>query len=664
MKRVFYLLLFALAFSFSSKANPGDTTWVQANIADLSWYGNYDTVTVFPHAGTTTYRKVYMYFTLGKYMCPAGSTYCGDWDYTVLNYIIPPGGQPVELSRLITPYANAAAPRTPWSWLQPYVYDVTDYISLLHDTATMRILYSGYSGGFTANIRFAFIEGTPERNVVGFTRLWTGSYTYGDTAGGGIHGINTHFPNLYNVAPAGTVSTNLKFTVTGHGSDANYCNEFCSHNYQVMLDNTSVSTETVWRSDCGINELSPQSGTWLYERANWCPGSAVNPHITPLPNVIAGTGFNIGVLFDYYVGNGGASYTTEGQLFYYGGINKTLDASLDQIIAPTVDPNHFRENPIAGNPIIQVRNTGKTPITSMSIVYGVTGTTPQTYNWTGTLNPLTDDTLTLPVLTDLWNLAGMTDTNTFFAHIATVNGVVDNDTTNNNMTSQFVPAPIFPNTFKITFSVGNEAISPTSTISEKSWQIYDINDSMVTSLQNVTISTTHTNTVTLNPGIYKFQITDSSCDGLNWWVWHSYASGVTTGYCVVKTMSGILINMNGYYTTSGSYSTYAGDFGCVYDQYFVVVTPLGVQNVSSGDMNMVAFPNPARNEVNLTISGITVNGTLQMLDALGRVVYSGDCTESDSKLDISDFATGVYTLIYTDKEHPENRLTTRLVITK
>ncbi len=285
MKKYLYLLLFALCCNTVSKAAPGDTTWVQANNVDLPWYGSYDTSIVFPTAGKS-YRAIYMIFTLGKYMCPAGSTYCGDWDYTVQNYLITPGGQSYEIGRLITPYANAGAPRTPWSWLQHYVYDVTDYAPILHDSATMRIFFSGYSGGFTGNIMFAFIEGTPDRQVTGIKRLWGGSYSYGDTSHLGTHDINLHFLPVTDTAPEFTEAATLKFTVTGHGSDPNYCNEFCSHHYYVFLNGTQIDSYVIWRPNCGMNELYPQSGTWLYERANWCPGAIVYSEYHKLPGVI------------------------------------------------------------------------------------------------------------------------------------------------------------------------------------------------------------------------------------------------------------------------------------------------------------------------------------------------------------------------------------------
>ena len=138
-------MLAVLCINARSQAAVGDTTWVGANNTQMPWFGSYDSTVVFPAQGKS-YRAIYMIFTLGKYLCPGSPTYCGDWDYTVLNYLITPGGQSYELGRFITPYANANAPRTPWTWQQRYVYDVTDFAPLLHDTAKIRIFYSGYSG--------------------------------------------------------------------------------------------------------------------------------------------------------------------------------------------------------------------------------------------------------------------------------------------------------------------------------------------------------------------------------------------------------------------------------------------------------------------------------------------------------------------------------------
>ena len=641
MRKLFYLLLITIGLSNVAIALPGDTTWVQANNTQFTHYGNFDTTIAFPAPGVT-YRKVYMIFTLGKYMCAAGSTYCGDWDYTVTNYLMTPGGDTMEISRLITPYANAGAPRTPWAWKQHYVYDVTDYQTIMHDSASIRVNYSGYSWGFTGNIQFMFIEGTPDRNVLGIKKLWAGYWTYGDTTHHDSNDINVHLPVKMDTAPAMTQYGELKFTVTGHGSDANYCNEFCSHNYYVFLNGGIVSNYTVWRSDCGMNELYPQSGTWIYERANWCPGSGVLSQHHKLPGVVAGSYSNVNVAFDPYIGNGGAGYGIEGQLFYYGAFNKALDASMDQIIAPTRDENHFRENQICGNPIVHVKNTGATMIDSITFQYAITGHSIAQFTWVGTLASLEEMDVTLPAMPLLDSISGLTpvDTTYFNVWIATVNGMVDNDQTNDSMRSQFIASPSFPNPFKIVFTTNNEAITPTSNISETSWFIFNQDNVVMYSRANVHISTTYTDTITLPLGCYRLVVTDSSCDGLQWWVHASAGDGVTAGALSVRKMNNFAIPMNGY-VTSG---TFNNDFGCGYSQYFTIKTPpTSVTNVNDIVAGIEVFPNPASAEVTLQLNGMDqVNGRLQIADAMGRVVSEMVITQSNEKIDISSLRTGLY----------------------
>jgi len=667
MKRCFYVLFVIIFSGMNLKAAPGDTTWVQANITQLTGYGNYDSSVTFPAPGTT-YRKIFMIFTLGKYMCagynPAypgtgtgGTGWCGDWDYTVQNYLMTPGGDTLELGRFITPYANALGPRTPWTATQRYIYDVTDYASLLQNNATMRIFFSGYSGGFTANIRFAFIEGIPERTVLGVNKLWGGSFGYGGTPD-----INSHFTALSETAPAATQTADLKFTVTGHGSDANGCCEFMAHNYQVMLNGTSVATKNIWRDNCGFNELYPQSGTWLYQRGNWCPGALVYSNFHDLPGITAGSAFNVALQFDPYTGSGG-SYTTEAAMIYYGGMNKTLDASLDEIISPTSDQNYFRENPIGGSPTVLIKNSGSTTITSVTFQYGLQDSAMQTFTWYGTLTSLQDTDIALSPLFQLNEVTGIAGTYNFIAKIVAVNGVADADSTNNTMTSQFVAAPRWPSSIKILFETNNEAISSGSTICETSWIIYDRSGNIFAQRTNASISTLYTDTVNFIPGLYQLVVYDSSCDGLQWWVNAASGNGITAGFLNVRNLSNSLLPMNGY-----NYSgTYNNDFGCGYSQYFYagsLVDYTGITNISEITAAIEAYPNPAQSFVNIDISGLQqVNGTLQMIDALGRVVVASKCTNAHQQINIGNLVSGVYTILFVN-EGSGNRLSTRLLIVK
>jgi len=66
-----------------------------------------------------------------------------------------------------------------------------------------------------------------------------------------------------------------------------------------------------------LNELYPQSGTWLYERANWCPGALVYNQHHKLPGITAGATADVDIQFDPYASPGGGGYGVEGTLFFF-----------------------------------------------------------------------------------------------------------------------------------------------------------------------------------------------------------------------------------------------------------------------------------------------------------------------------------------------------------
>ena len=96
MKRLVYLFVFLVFSAQGAFANPGDTTWVQAQ-SDI-WLGdhpaNFDSLVTFPD-GSKSYRRIYMIFTMGKYQCPGNPQYCSDWDYTVQNFLMTPNGDTI-----------------------------------------------------------------------------------------------------------------------------------------------------------------------------------------------------------------------------------------------------------------------------------------------------------------------------------------------------------------------------------------------------------------------------------------------------------------------------------------------------------------------------------------------------------------------------------------
>ncbi len=621
------VFLFSLFCGSQADAAPGDTTWVQAqNDVQLTYYNDYDAAVSFP-TGAVTYRKIIMVFTLGKYQCPGTEQYCGDWDYTIQNYLFTPTDT-IELSRLITPYANAAAPRTPWGWKQRYYYDVTDYYPLLKNSATIRLAYHNYSGGFTGNIRFAFIEGTPPRNVTGVSKLWEGSFNYGDATS-----IETFVPAKTLTAPANTQSAELKFTVTGHGSDNAGCSEFCSKYYQVKLNGATIDQKQLWKDNCGSNNLYPQSGTWVYNRANWCPGESILPFSHNLTGVTAGSNYSVDVDFESYTksGTGTPSYTLSGYVVNYGAYNRTLDASLEEIISPSDYEGNYRSNPYAGQPVLRIKNTGATTISTVTFQYGIVGQTLQTYTVTGLT--LLSMQQALVSLADLTALASMptSSTNRFIATITAVNGSVDNEPLNNSLQSGFVTAPNWPNQFYIRLRTNNFPAQTT-------WKIQDLSGNILYQRTPTAALTFYNDLIgTLPNGAYKLTVTDANCDGLYWWA-NSGSTGLGAIFAQTADQSAIIPFTNGLPAvvqsgTSISVTSYSQDFGCGFTQYFRVGALLPVDFLSfsgKADSKSNHLYWETAKEINTKQFDIEFSATGTSFAKVGEVAANGNTSTKSS----------------------------------
>jgi hypothetical protein len=661
MKKLLYAFALTIGAAFSAQAAPGDTTRVQATNRRFdrgNGYGAYDTAVTFP-AGNVSYRKIYMVFTLGKYACPgynpsnpgegSGQTgWCGDWDYTVMNYLMTPGGDTVELGRFITPYANSNWPRTPLGWKQNYVYDVTDYYPLLKNNATFRVFYSGYSAGFTGNVEFLFIEGTPERNVLRIDRLWDGGYDYGRATS-----INTALKTISNTAPAGTQASVVKLNVTGHGGDNKGCAEFCPNTFNLGLNGNTIATQQLFRANCSENELYPQSGTWIYARANWCPGALVNTYSYPLQGITGGSAYQLGLSFPAYttVGGNPASYIISGVVMNYGATNKTLDAGIEDIIAPTDNMNHFRQNPTATRPIITIRNSGSTAITSVQIEYGVEGRMANTYTWTGNLASFESRDINLPPLNQLMLSGG---TYGFYSRIVQVNGQQDVDVNNNLLRSKFTAAPVWPEDLSIQLITNSDVASGTS--SETSWKILDAMGNVVAQKLDCGARAYCESIVHLKPGAYTFAVADSAFGGYNdipsgRAVGYFTGTGLTSSFStdrssgsisVYDTLTGSRLNLDGYFS---------GNFGGGFKQSFYVGAPLSIGKTKVPGISLSAVPNPASNSFVVKAEGSgNREGIVRVIDVTGREVLRQPYRYGFEQISSANLQSGIYLIDYEGKD--------------
>jgi hypothetical protein len=559
----------------------------------------------------------YYYDTTGKkidsiYVLADSSMYLRYYSY----YKVYDSIEQYEIARMITPYAGYYAK----TWTYPYVFDVTDFDCMMNDSVQIQVFYSGYTDGFTATCDFAMITGTPPHKAYKTLPMWTGSFPYGNAS----DPISNYLvPKPIKIDSAAS-ATRLRILQTGHGEDNNNCTEFCANYQHVKINSKEHFTPLVWKDDCGLNPLYHQAGTWLYDRANWCPGEQITPYLDDLtPYVVPKQVDTILMSMDPYISpNGGSIYTIGASLIYYGPINYSVDASLDDIITPANTPLYSRINPVCGNPKVAIRNTGSTPLTSVDIVYGAVGGASNTYHWTGNL--LFDDT----VQVDLPNIALVPCSKpyTFRARVTNPNGVADQYSANDSLSVPFAIVPNYPNKFVIQLTTNNAAWEDSYFIVDAAGKIWDSK----TGFNNASI---YKDTVDLPTGCYHFEIDDAGKDGLSF-----FANTDGNGTLYFKHVSPATIFLN-----------IQPDFGTNYIQNFTVGAVTGEEEVAQqGAPDYDVYPNPAKSTINIApLVSSKEDMDVKMYSSLGELVYSSRMPANSDKFTINvvDLAQGLYCIV-------------------
>lgn len=531
--------------------------------------------------------------------------------YTVAQHI-----DEYELARAITPYGTYMNPANNGygtngynaSWVQDFYFDVTDYQHLLQGDVELRAFYSGWSSGFSATLKFIFIEGVPPYNVLRLSNLYNSDYNYTSATDFNTNQLaDKPFDILSNAT--GVVA---RVIVTGHGQDGEFTNNV---KYFVRANNNTVAQQTIWKNDCGKNALWPQGGTWVYNRANWCPGEAIrvfNHNITP--NIITGQTNVLDVNFSSYTPANGASYTFTTQIIEHAGPNFNLDAEVADIIAPSLADEHSRKNPICANPIIRIRNTGGTDLTSLRITYGVRGAAQQTFDWTGLLKFTESEEVTLPVLND-WNGSALK----FDVSISSPNGGQDNYAFNNGLSSEFALPEV------ITGTPGFEVSIKTNSYGfQNYWKLFDVNGNIIAQREGMNNNTTYKDTVVLASGCYKLVLTDQGNDGLQWWANPNQGSG----WFRLKKLGETAIFKN-FLTDFGTETTYTFNFQ----------SPDGIA-VPGVQAGVTVFPNPTNGRV--AVAATSPLQKVVVVDMLGRDLVNHATTENRADLDLGHLNPGIY----------------------
>lgn len=525
-----------------------------------------------------------------------------------------------ELARYITPYGIGLDLGEGFTW----TYDVSDYRPLLHDSVHLA------AGNWQEllDMQLWFIEGTPPREPKTVQNLWYGFYGYGLTPS-----FDEQTPPKTVTLPADAENSRVKIRVTGHGfGGTSNCSEFCAREHYLYVDGEQVWSKEVWRDDCDLNPVYPQGGTWVYDRANWCPGAEVWTYDYELtPEVAPGNTYTFDYNAEAYTWNGAGSvptYVTSVQLVTYGEPNFTLDAALDAIIAPSDDDMHSRKNPVCNDPIVRITNTGSTTLTSLDITYGIKDFDQDTYTWTGSLAFMESEEVTLPNFG--WSPTGTE----FIATVSNPNGGTDQYANNNSITTPLAMPPVYPSDVIIDMK--------TNTAShENDLFIYDELDSIVLQRTTFTDNTTYKDTLHLPDGCYTIYLWDYGEDGLSWW-----ANTDGSGWFRTRNIDGAYIK------------NYDPDFGGLIYQQFTVGNYTPVEEPFEQPSGMQVYPNPADAEVFVHVDLPHLSDVvIRVYDVTGNLVY----TESKKRtqiemfrLNVSTWAAGAYVITAQSEDHVFN----------
>ena len=382
---------------------------------------------------------------------------------------------------------------------------------------------------------------------------------------------------------ANATQFNLKMAPSGHGFiNALNCAEFCDKDYLVYVDGQLVTQQAMWRDDCGLNGLWPQAGTWLYDRANWCPGDRVNIYDHDLSAFMANaSSIDIDIeAYNYTVPSGEtpANYNMSAQLFHLGDFNQNLDLVLNDIIYPSNNDEYARLNPICNSAKIRLKNKGATTITSAEISYGLKGNPSwQNHSWTGNLEPLATIEIELPMM-QLSDWQSASTPLTFMAQIERVNGQAGDEINfNNRKSAQVALTEEFPSNIRFELRTNNAA-------AQTFWKLEDASGNLIASGDNLSNSTTYRDTFNLSPGCYMLLIGDRNKDGLSF-----FGNNDGSGRIILRNIGGDFFN-----------KTLNPNFGTEIRQYFTVGYGIGIdEQLATQKLNWEVYPNPSKGEFTL-----------------------------------------------------------------
>ena len=523
-----------------------------------------------------------------------------------------------ELARYITPYGiNLTLGPDGWTW----VVDVTDYLPLLRDSVELE------AGNWQEllDLKFAFVHGTPPRDVKRVESFWHGTIN-----------LNTFDDQIISetfTPQEGESMFRLVTRASGHGfGSGNNCGEFCYNLHTVEVNGQPQWTWEIMR-ECADNPLFPQGGTWIYDRAGWCPGDMVDTRtfeLTPLVNPDEPFSVDYDITWDP-----DGNYRMEGQIIAYGDPNMTRDAEIMDVLSPSDVKVKSRMNPVCESPEVILRNNGSEVLTSCTFTYQILGGLVQTFEWTGELGFLESETVALPFDDPSFHEGGNDEVLTFEVSVALTG---DEEPGNNTARSTFHRVP----TWEYNGLDDNRIVVWTKTNLvpvETTVELTDAAGNVVWSRGYNQANATIRDTIAINQGCYRFTVYDSGDDGMSFW-----ANNDGSGYVRLKKVAG------------GNFHVFEPDFGkSISRAFFFQTNVVSVDEVGEAiEIDLEAYPNPASDALRLRWNPAFDAAAWYLRDIQGRLVNEGRLTPTDSGLTIpvAGYPSGTYHLeLASDQGH-------------
>jgi len=537
-----------------------------------------------------------------------------------------------ELGRFITPYGLGLDLGDGFRW----VYDVTDFAHLLKGDVEI----TSPNTSELVDLSFELIHGTPARPVhkvshawdVSQNSIWTG-YRYRDLDD------DVYLSNKQLTLDPLTKYAKLRTIITGHGHNSSngsypHCCEWKDNTHYLFANGTQIADWHIWQTtECALNPVFPQGGTWPGAREGWCPG-----------DVVKGTEFELTayvqqdntIELDYDItpvpannlGMGNGRYDMTMHMVEYLEANFELDAEIYDVVSPNNWEYYSRKNAICNGIQFVLRNGGTTELTSARVTFQVSGGQPFIYQWEGSLKFMESEIVTVNVDEASFWLGDQN--NEFTITVSDPNNSADEYEGNNTFVTKFDMPDVYETTVALRYRTNNIP-------SDNSVTVVDLYGNIVYSKSNLLPNTLYNDTLDLSNGCYSLKVLDTGDNGFSYWAYPEQGNG----FFQVRPLSGPL-------------TSFEPEFGREINYSFVIG---GFTNVEENkNIELLVYPNPTSNIINLE-SNVLIEEH-RLVDISGRILQENVLNDFNTIIDLSNYTNGIY---FIDLKSKDQRVRKKIV---